>query len=262
MRIKIKLLFLFTAITLTAADTVQMARNEAFSNGEELTFKVKYLFFNAAEAKMITNPDIYNINGKPTYKIDVYGRTLSIFKIFYVKDNWGTFVDTTRLIPLQSYRHIEEGNYRKHEQVSFDHSKGKANVKLFDRENKRVEETNTYDIPPNAQDIVSGFYQLRTMNLSKLKKGEEIVIKGFFDKEIYNLKLIYEGRERLSTKIGSFETLIFSPIMPNNKLFSGEFPIKVWITNDKNKIPVKIKANMVVGALDMEITEAKNLRNN
>jgi len=262
MRIKYKLLFLFTLIIMTAADNRQLAKNEAFSHGEELTFKVKYLFFNAAEAKMVTNPDIHKINGRPTYKIDVFGKTLSIFKIFYVKDNWGTYLDTARLIPLQSYRHIEEGNYRKHEQVSFDHVKKKANVKLYDRDNKRVEETHSYDIPANAQDLVSGFYQLRTMNLTRLKKGEAITIQGFFDKEIYNLKLIYEGREKVSTKIGNFETFVFSPVMPNNKLFSGEFPIKVWITNDKNKIPVKIKANMVVGALDMEITEARNLRNN
>jgi hypothetical protein len=64
------------------------------------------------------------------------------------------------------------------------------------------------------------------------------------------------------TNIGSFNTFKFSPIMPENKLFSGEHPIKVWITDDKNKIPVKIKANLVVGALDMEITEARGLRNN
>ena len=262
MPIKFKLLFLFTLILLTSADNSQMARNEAFSNGEELTFKVKYLFFNAAEAKMVTDPNTHNINGRPTYKIDVFGRTLSIFRIFYVKDNWGTYLDTAKLIPHQSYRHIEEGNYRKHEIVSFDHNKKKADVKLMDRDNKRVVETHSYNIPPNAQDLVSGFYQLRTMKLSHLKEGESVTIKGFFDKETYNLKLIYGGKETISTKIGKFETMIFSPVMPNNKLFSGDFPIKVWITNDKNKIPVKIKANMVVGALDMEITDAQNLRNN
>nr|WP_143962196.1 DUF3108 domain-containing protein [Litoribacter populi] len=262
MQIRITLLFFISLIMLTGADTGSMARNEAFSHGEELTFKVKYLFFNAAEAKMVTSPEIQQINNRPAYKIDVYGKTLSIFKIFKVKDNWGTLLDTAKLIPHRSYRHIEEGNYRKHEIVDFDHRGKKANVKLFDRENKNVVETQSYEIPPNVQDMVSGFYQLRTMDLSRIKPGETVNIKGFFDKEIYNLKLIFEGKEKLDTRIGSYETYKFSPIMPNNKLFSGDNPIKVWITDDKNKIPVKIKANLVVGALDMEITEARGLRNN
>jgi hypothetical protein len=262
MQIRLTLLFFISLIILTSADNTRRARNEAFSNGEELTFKVKYLFFNAAEAKMVTSPDVHQVNNRPAYKIDVYGKTLSIFKIFKVKDNWGTYLDTAKLIPHQSYRHIEEGNYRKHEVVDFDHSKKKANVKLFDRENKTVMETQSYDIPPNVQDMVSGFYQLRTMDLSKVKHGEVVNIQGFFDKKIYNLKLIFEGKEAVSTNIGSFNTFKFSPIMPENKLFSGDNPIKVWITDDKNKIPVKIKANLVVGALDMEITEARGLRNN
>ena len=236
-------------------------QNDYFTMGEELTFKVKYLFFNAAEAKMTISNIVYQIDGRPTYKIDVHGRTLSIFRIFYVKDNWGTYLDTARLIPYISYRHIEEGNYRKHEQVRFDHDNGKATLNLFDRENKRITETTTHDIAPNVQDIVSGFYLLRTMDLSNIKKGEAIDIKGFFDKTSYNIKLTFEGKERISTKVGTFDTFIFSPTMPSNKLFSGEKPVKVWITDDANRIPVRINAKLVVGSLDMEITEAKGLRN-
>ncbi|MEX2593956.1 MAG: DUF3108 domain-containing protein [Anditalea sp.] len=238
----------------------KVEQNEQFSGGEELTFKVKYLFFNAAEAKMTISKNIYQIKGRSTYKIDVYGRTLNIFKIFYVKDNWGTYMDTARLIPYISYRHIEEGNYRKHEQIDFDHEKETATVNIFDRDNKRINETTSHDIPANVQGIVSGFYLLRTMDLSSLTKGEEISIRGFFDKKLYNINLTFEGKERISTKVGEFDTFVFSPTMPGNKLFSGERPVKVWITDDKNRIPVKITANLVVGSLDMDITKATGLR--
>lgn len=237
-------------------------KNVAFKQGEELTFKVSFGFLNAAEAKMIVHPNVVNMNNRPTYKIDVFGQTLGVFKLFKVNDNWGSYLDTAKIIPYQSYRHIEEGNYRKHERVIFDHQKKNAHVRLYDRENKEVVDTKDYPIPANVQDIVSGFYLLRTMDLKNLKKGETVSIQGFFDKELYNLRLVYGGKETVDTIMGKVDTFVFSPIMPKNKLFRGEKPITVWVTDDKNKIPVKIKAKLFVGSLDMEITDTKGLRNN
>src|SRR5690606_24274571 len=128
------------------------------------------------EARFTVSKTIYQLQKRPTYKIDVYGKTLNIFKIFYVKDNWGTYLDTASLVPYISYRHIEEGNYRKHEQVNFDHEKGVAVVNTFDRDNKKITKTSSHKITPGIQDIVSGFYYLRTQNLSGLKEGDAITI--------------------------------------------------------------------------------------
>jgi hypothetical protein len=235
-------------------------KNTAFQKGEELTFKVSYGFLDAAEAKMVINPQISKINNRPTYKIDIFGQTLGIFKLFKVNDNWGSYLDTLHMIPHQSYRHIEEGKYRKHERVLFDHEKKNAHVRLYDRENTSVIETKDYSIPANIQDIVSGFYLLRTMDLRKYKVGDTITLTGFFDKEVYNIKLLYTGKESLSTNLGTFETFVFSPIVPKNKVFRGNQPVTVWVSNDKNKIPLRVKAKLMVGSLDMEITEAKGLR--
>ncbi|MCH7409145.1 DUF3108 domain-containing protein [Belliella sp. DSM 111904] len=237
------------------------SKNSAFKHGEELTFKVSYGFLDAAEAKMKVNPHVSTINSNPVYKIDVTGQTLGIFKLFKVNNVWGSYLDTAKIIPHQFYQHIEEGKFRKNERIIFDHKKGNAMVRLYDKENKKVVETKDFKVPSNVQDIVSGFYLLRTMDLSKYKKGDTIAITGFFDKEIYNIKLIYGGKEKLSTSVGDFDTFMFTPIMPSNKLFKGEHPVTVWVSDDENKIPLKIKARLVVGALNMDITEAKGLRN-
>ena len=56
-------------------------KNTAFQKGEELLFKVTFGFFDAAEARMVVNPEISTINNIPTYKIDVFGQTLGVFKL-------------------------------------------------------------------------------------------------------------------------------------------------------------------------------------
>ncbi|OYX22319.1 MAG: ATP-dependent exodnase (exonuclease V) alpha subunit - helicase superfamily I member [Algoriphagus sp. 32-45-6] len=255
------LLFLYLSISLAWAQAP--ARNTAFTFGEELNFEVSYGWFNLAEAKMQVAPTPLREGEKVYYKIDAYGQTKGAATIFgRVNDNWGTHLDTGSLLPSMSYRHIEEGKYRKHEKVYFDQVNKKAKMELYDRENRALKEVKEFTLPGQVQDLVSGFYLLRTMNLNNLRKGQEILITGFFDKEIYNLNLIYEGTAQIETSLGKKETYIFSPRMPKNKLFRGEYPVKVWVTKDQNKIPVKIKANLFVGSLNIDIASAKGLKNN
>jgi hypothetical protein len=255
------LLTVIVAIFIGIVGSSFAQKNTYFKNGEELSFKVTYGFLDAAEAKMIIHPQVMTMNEQPAFKIDIIGKTLGVFKLFKVNDNWGSYLDTTKLIPYLSYRHIEEGRYRKNEKIYFDHHLKSAQVKLYDRENKKLIDSSNHLIPNNIQDIVSGFYYLRTLDLKKNKPGDMITINGFFDKTIYNLKLVYEGKEQIDTPLGKYETLIFTPIMPSNKLFRGKYPIKVWVSDDKNRIPLKIKARLMVGSLDMDIIDAKGLRN-
>lgn len=253
------LLLLFSASAFSQSNGV----NSAFTFGEELQFDVSYGWLSLAEAKLQINKRAITENSRPHYKIDAFGKTKGAATIFgRVNDNWGTHIDTSTLLPSLSYRYIEEGKYRKNEKVFFDQKNKKATMELYDRDNRTLMETKEFKLPSQVQDLVSGFYYLRSMDLTNLKKGQEILITGFFDKEIYNLKLIFEGTEQIETSLGMKDTYIFSPLMPANKLFRGDYPVKVWVTKDQNKIPVKIKANLFIGSLNMEISSAKGLRNN
>lgn len=257
---------LFFALVLLISSPLfgqEISKNTAFTYGEELNFEVSYGWLNLADAKLQIGKKAHSQNETSHYKIDIYGKTKGAATLFgKVNDNWGTYLNSETLLPYQSYRHIEEGKYRKHELVYFDQKNKKARLELYDRENKNLKEAREYNLLNEVQDLVSGFYYLRSLNLSKLKPGEVVMIKGFFDKELYNIKLIFEGTEKLDTVIGQKETYIFSPQIPPNNLFRGDYPIKVWVTKDQNKIPVKIKANLFLGSINLDLVSAKGLRNN
>ena len=72
----------------------------------------------------------------------------------------------------------------------------------------------------------------------------------FDDDEIYKFKLKLLGRETISTEFGSVKTLKFCPIVQDGRVFKEEESITMWITDDKNKIPVKLKAALRVGSLN------------
>lgn len=233
-----------------------------FTYGEELLFDVTYGWIDLAEAKLQVNKKPVSENSKAYFQIDAFGKTKGAATLFgKVNDNWGTHLDPQTLLPRLSYRYIEEGRYRRNEKIYFDQVNKKATLELYDRENKKIKEVKVFPLPSPVQDLVSGFYFLRTLDFGKLRKGQEVLITGFFDKEIYNLKLIFEGTETIETTLGVKDTYVFSPRIPKNSLFRGEFPVKVWITKDANKIPVKIKANLFIGALNLDITSARGLKN-
>jgi hypothetical protein len=260
MKTTFRALLLFFATT-SLAWSQSGSKNSAFTFGEELQFEVSYGWLTLAEAKLQVNKRPVSEQSRPHYKIDAYGKTRGAATIFgKINDNWGTHLDTSTLLPSLSYRILEEGKYRKNEKVHFDQKNKKARMELYDKD-KTLKVSQEYPLPGQVQDLVSGFYYLRTMDLTNLKKGQAILITGFFDKEIYNLKLIFEGTEQLETTLGIIDTYIFSPLVPQNKLFRGEYPVKVWVTKDENKIPVRIKANLFIGSLNIAISSAKGLRN-
>ncbi|MEX2335637.1 MAG: DUF3108 domain-containing protein [Fulvivirga sp.] len=236
--------------------------NTSFIRGEVIEYKAHYGFVNAATGTMVINDDIYTIKGRPCYKIDVYGRSTGMLDLFMrIRDNWGTYLDTAAIITQKSYRLIEEGKYRKNEVVNFDQINKVARVKTFDNKKEQWRPEETYEIPPNVQDIVSGYYYLRTLKFDTLNNGDIIEIDAFFDDEVYDFKVRFIGREMIKTKLGEIRSVILAPIMPDNDLFEGENSVKVWISDDLNKVPLKIKAEMFVGAVEIDIQSYKKGNN-
>jgi hypothetical protein len=236
-------------------------KNTTFHSGESLSYKASVGFINAAEATFQIDPELYTINGRKSYKIDIYAKTIGLFDVLQrVRDNWGSYMDSADMVPHQSYRYIEEGRYRKNEIVHFDQQNRKAVVHKLEKETRKLKETVDFDVPENVQDLVSGYYYFRLLDFSEYHSGDTIAIRGFFDDELYNLNIIYEGKEKVSTSVGDFNALVFYPVMEKNKIFRSDNPVKLWVSDDRNHIPLKIKANMVVGSLNVDIKGYQNVR--
>lgn len=241
---------------------IPLTKNTSFGKGEQLDYRVSFGFFTVGKATTKIDSRIYSINSKPCYKIDAWGETSEwISWVTRVKDNWGAYLDTTHLNSQVAYRKIREGRYKKDEITNYDHTESKANVKVLNHETGVYEKTESYSIPANAKDLVSGFMLLRVIDFSKVHLHDTLVIKGFYEDTSYDLKVMYKGKETLSTKIGKIPTYKLVPIMPDNKLFDGENSITVWISEDGNKIPVKIQAKMFIGHTGLELSEFRGLRN-
>jgi hypothetical protein len=75
------------------------------------------------------------------------------------------------------------------------------------------------------------------------------------------LKVIYTGKETIQTSIGKIPCLRIRPVMPKNSLFDGENSILCWISDDKNRIPIRLQAKMFIGNTGLELIRFRGLRN-
>jgi Protein of unknown function (DUF3108) len=157
------------------------------------------------------------------------------------------------LIPEQCYRNIREGKYDLKEVVSFYQDQGLAIRKVDSK-------TEKFNTAKNVHDIVSGYYYIRSMDLTKYNTGDTIKVFAFFESKNFDFKLKYLGKQKVKSDQGEFNAIVLSPIMPKNDLFSGENSVKMWLSDDKNKIPVKCKAYTVLGSIDIDLESFSGLR--
>ena len=94
-----------------------------------------------------------------------------------------------------------------------------------------------------------------------MEKGKQFSFQCFMDDEIYDLNIKYVGEEEIKIRKGKFRCHKFVPVVQTGRYFESEEDVQFWVTADKNKIPVLIKAKIPVGSVKLHLVEWDNLKN-
>ena len=248
-----KILIIAMLFPLLSFDT---QREDAFGVGEWFKFRIHYGIVTAGYATLEVREAVRN--NKKVFHAVGRGYTTGMSKLFFrVEDTYESYFDKVTGKPYQFVRKIDEGGYTKNQEGFFNQDKNTILVKDYKNKNE-----STFATPENVQDIVSTFYYLRNHpNIDKMKVGESITIDMFFDDETTKFRLKYIGNEDLDTKFGKVPTMIFRPLVQSGRVFKEEESLTVWISDDDNKLPVRIKASLAVGSLKADLESFKGLKN-
>jgi hypothetical protein len=247
----------FVAVLGTGFSFVNAYRrvvNNSFGPGEHLEYRVHYGFLNAAEATVDVSPTLYKVNERPCYRVNVDGRTVGAFDLVTrIRDTWRSYIDTSAILPQKFYTNLQENDYRKEENITFNHATN--TVKAEERTERDV-----FHVPDNVHDLISGYYFLRTIDFTHLANGQVLEVPAFYDDTVYNMKVRYRGRQVLKTKQGKINVIRLHPVLPSNKLFKEEESIRIFVSDDINKIPVKVEVDLWVGSMVMDLRQNSGLK--
>lgn len=222
----------------------------AFQAGEQITYKLKYGIFNAAEAVINVENSAQKFDGKPALRIHATAKTLGTFNLlFKVRNQYQTFINPQTLLPYYYSEERKEGGYKHDDKVIFDHEKGQITAN-----------SGTYPFSGNVFDFLSAYYFARNVDVSALKINDKLDMRYFLEDGVHTLTITYLGKEQVKCGLGTFNCLKFNPTIIPGRIFRKNSKLYLWITDDKNRIPVKAHVELVVGSLVMDLTQASGLK--
>lgn len=251
--------FLFLGSLRAQAQPVILKNEKPVNLGEKLEFKLSFGWFTVGRASWLTDEDYQVSGGEECYKMKVRAKSSGLLGAFAkVDDEWGEYLRKTDFMPMMAYRDLKEGKYRLDEKTHFDYETGKIR---YERIRKGVKKpTEYFDMDKERFGMLGGFIQMRSLDYSKYKIGDRIKIDAFFEGEHYQMEIIYKGIVKLKSKVGYLKAHKIIPIMPENKIFLGKYPITAWFTADRNRLPLRVDAKMSFGTAYVELTNYENVR--
>lgn len=220
-----------------------------FLPGEQLEYVIFYGPLNAGKFNAsLVETRIFN---KDVYHARLVARSIGLAdKLFKVYDVYESYFNPESLETVKAIRDISEGKYKRYNEVVFDYEKGV----VYSQKSGEVE------VPSNIRDMVATFYYLRNIDFTHARHGDVVDFTTYFDDEIFPFDMRFRGRETIKTKMGTFDCIKLVPFVEPGRIFESEDDMTVWLSDDKNQIPVRIKFDLIVGSVKCDLIKHEGLK--
>ena len=253
------ILLLILSIACTAVQA------QLYVPGETLNYKMSYrakLFPNTEVASVVMQTTETTLDGQPVYKVFGLGQTAKGFNwIFPVRDAYTIWIDPVTLRTKRFDADIQEGDYTRKSTFIFDWKNKKVHTRWQTKQ--RPVEFREMKITENSMDAISLYFNMRTVDDAEIKEGFARDLEMVLEDSVQYLKFRYEGREVKKIKnLGRFNTLKFRCKIASSDSYAFEdgTEFEVWISDDRNKIPLYIKSPIKVGSVQAYLTSYEGLR--
>ncbi len=233
--------------------------------GEILNYRVSY------KAKMFPNTEIGTVDITTTqerndsasfYKVQGIGRTLPTYRWFYnLEDIYTIWVDSATLRTSRFTCDNHEGDYTFESQYLYDWKNHRVDTRW--RSRKRPFKEKQMTLTDESMDPVSLFFNLRSADVEKFRAGEYASLQMVLEDTIRNLRYRYIGREiKKIRNMGKFNTLKFECELGTTEgySFTDGTIFTIWISDDRNKIPLYIESPVKIGSIQAYISGYKGLK--
>jgi hypothetical protein len=151
-----------------------------------------------------------------------------------------SILDSATLLPERLSFKRREGKKKEDLEYTFHQKEGRVTV-------VKGGTTETLEMPTGTQDVISCLYYARS-ELS-LQPGSVMTMNVYHDKKNRKLEVRVEEIETVSGPWGEVETARVLVVMPFQGLFLNRGNIRVWFTTDDRRIPVRMKAKVIIGSI-------------
>lgn len=212
----------------------------SFQVGEHLTYEISWLNITAGTAVM--SVIAAGLDGdRPLAKLITTAQSRpAITRFFPVDNRVESLLDPATLLPEHLVFKRREGKKKEDIEYRFHQKDGTVTA-------VKGGTTETLEMPPGTHDIISCLYYARSTLSFQL--GSSLTMNIYHDKKNRKVDVLVEEIEMVSGSWGDVEAARVLVIMPFQGLFMNQGNIRVWFTNDERRIPVRMKAKVIIGSI-------------
>lgn len=243
-------------------DIVFTEDNYAFADSEEASYLANYkwglISTDVGEATIKVNR-IINAN-LPYYFVEVTAKTYKFYdKVFKVRDTYTSRFNAKTFMPEYFHRNIFEGGYTKRSTLVFDWKKNQLKSTMQRKKNPAVD--SIIPLQKCTFDLLSLLFYSRNLDFTFIKPGDVFPMTFALDEDIYNLRYRYIGKETISVDgIGNFRCLKFGIQVVAGSVFKGDEEVVLWVTDDRNHLPIKAESPIIVGKVRVMLKKMSNIK--
>lgn len=221
-------------------------------SNESLQYGIYYSFIKAGTAYIKTR-GLVSKNGKTAYVIQTTAFSAKVIDSMYkVRDINYSWLDANSLHSLGYSQSLREGNYRRDEWITFDDENGRFYGQVQKKEEPRAI---AGELKQQVLDILTSLYYVRS---KPLQVGHEITFDIINREEQYPLVVKVLGKETVKTDAGKFSCWVVEPQFRGEGIFVAKGKsLKVWLTDDKYRMPVKMSVEVFIGSVTAELLAYK-----
>lgn len=265
---KRKLIFIISLLFVLASafsSDQYMSDEIAFKDGERATY---YIYYNLGPIWLHAGNVNFSVKerkaGKESlFDLQLAGSSTKSFDRFYcIRDTYSVTVRKEGLLPLH-YREVkQEDSYFSDNHYRFDWKENDKDSKVYFEFNKRGRMSyDTLSVQRGVLDLITSCYHIRSVDMTKVKKGQSIPFRLVLDKKIYDLTVKYSGEETIKLKNKKkYKALKFTPKLVTGDIFEDEDAMTIYVSNDENHVPLYIEAKIKVGYVKVMLNDIQNTK--
>ena len=217
------------------------AINNPFKVGELLKYSAEWNGIKVGNAELfLSGTELFN--DVETYQITFTTRTNGLANtLFPIQDRVDVWIDKKELFTHRIKKDINQSTYKEKIDVSFNYDELKA-----------LSNDKSVDIDFKARGPYSMFYFLRTIDLIP----EKIMsFSSYEGKRIVNYNLKMTGTEIVDSGLGKFSCKVIKPFSEGKELFKNKGDMRIWISETKERLPIKIQIKIQYGSMTLTLDE-------
>ena len=238
-------------------------KNTTFQIGERIDYTIYYHLAGVwvGAGDVYFKVDSASINNQAYYHFNSYGQTYSKYDwIYKVRDAYETYTSVNDFKPLRFKRKVNEGSTHIREDYVFKNAQNKVvTLRQMDADEPFVKDT--VDMKECSFDVLTMIYYARNIDFSSVEINEKVPIRIFIDNESYDSYIRYLGKKEIKIKgLGKFRCIVFSPYLIEGTIFNAGEDMMVWVSDDKNRVPLLIETPILVGSIKARVNKMEGLR--